>query len=751
LQIGTYTILASDANNCTTFLISTIVPSPSIIIDSIVASKETCLPGNDAVLQIFANGGLGNLYYNIGGNSQIANMFSGLNANNYTVLVFDSLQCADTMQFIVIKNANPNFSNIVQVLPLCSGDSNGVISALGNGVGPIQYSIFPNGITNNIGIFNNLIASNYTISITDSVGCSIDTFLQLLEPIAISFSSINIIQPNCFGDNNGVINVMSNGGTGTLQFNLLPINLSNTSGIFSAMNAGNYTIQISDSNSCAKDSSISMNQPSVIILQLDSFKNLLCANIQDAFIKVSAIGGVSNYQYTLLPGSIQNNTGLFQNLLAGNYTIIVADGNGCSTSILQVISSPVSITLSLPTVVNNKCFGDTLGSISLLATGGVGLFNYQLMPNNISNNNGVFLFLAGGNYSIIVKDGNGCIESTIASIGLGSRILFDSLSIQNVLCQDNKNGFIYASASGGLPPYKYALDSSGFSFNKWYKFLTAGVYHLQIIDDKGCKADTLIPLLPNNIFNIQLIENLPISCITFANGMIQVSAFGTDTFANYSFQILPNNISNSSGLFDNLTAGIYTIIARDGNGCMSSIIAEVLDNGVPIVINITTKDITCFGNNALGEASATALGGVLPYTYIWNNNPNLNSASPINMEAGLYTVVVTDADNCTASNTATINAAPCCAIYMPNVFTPNGDLINDKFIPVTNATISKVVFSVYNRWGQKVFEDNNINKGWNGKKNGITYDTDTYYYILDYYCAYNKKQYRLTGDLILSR
>jgi gliding motility-associated-like protein len=163
------------------------------------------------------------------------------------------------------------------------------------------------------------------------------------------------------------------------------------------------------------------------------------------------------------------------------------------------------------------------------------------------------------------------------------------------------------------------------------------------------------------------------------------------------------------------------------------------------------KDITCLGNNALGEITATVGGGFAPYDLMWNNNAAINTLMIDDLEAGVYTLQVRDSLGCVVQDTASVVAAPCCTVYVPNAFSPNGDGTNDEFKVITNATIADVTFAVYDRWGNRVFITNDEKQGWNGKMKGINNDLDTYFYLFSYFCPYANKTYRITGDVILVR
>jgi gliding motility-associated-like protein len=101
-------------------------------------------------------------------------------------------------------------------------------------------------------------------------------------------------------------------------------------------------------------------------------------------------------------------------------------------------------------------------------------------------------------------------------------------------------------------------------------------------------------------------------------------------------------------------------------------------------------------------------------TYLWNNNANTSSITV--SQPGEYSVSVTDANGCAGNDS--INILPCASFFIPNVFTPNNDGLNDIFKPIITGSVMQYQLKIYNQWGQLVFQTNDTTEGWNGKVNG---------------------------------
>jgi gliding motility-associated-like protein len=122
-----------------------------------------------------------------------------------------------------------------------------------------------------------------------------------------------------------------------------------------------------------------------------------------------------------------------------------------------------------------------------------------------------------------------------------------------------------------------------------------------------------------------------------------------------------------------------------------------------------------------------------------------------NLQAGLYTLVVTDAKGCKVVQQDSVDQLTCCEdIVLPNAFTPNEDQVNDVFKILNPDHIEVLRFVVANRWGNLVFKTT-INDVWNGEIGGTDAAADTYYYFVQYRCKLDGKEYLKKGDVILVR
>ena len=512
-------------------------------------------------------------------------------------------------------------------------------------------------------------AGVYNVTLTSNGPCNASsTITKVVKLMTISAIATN---STCAVTNSGTISTSVTNPSLPITYTLLPVNTSNTVGYFNNLSSANYTITAVDAFNCSATTNAIIAQITSITPQiLSTSTNSLCAGNTSGFIKVSASGGTAPFNYTLQPSNNTNTTGNFTNLTVNNYTIVVTDANGCSSSITHNITQSSGINIQNVTIKDIACFGQSNGQISTNINGGTAPYTYTLQPTNTSNSNGIFNNLPANTYTIVISDANQCTKSTSTILTQPTAIQIDSSNKKDIECSGQTNGSLYVKASGGSGSLSYTL--------------------------------------------------------------------------------MPTNTIQNNGTFNNLAQANYQVVIKDANNCSTITIIPInfLDNPINLTINHT--NISCSGNNNDASATVTVSGGTSPFTFLWNGNSNLNTATINNLTAGQYEVSINDVNNCSASDTVTITDGNCCeTIFIPNSFTPNGDNINDVYGLKSSVNINIQEFVIFNRFGQQVWEGKDQNAQWNGTFHGRDCEVGTYFYYLKYYCMTNNKTYVFKGDIEL--
>lgn len=650
LCAATYTVTVKDASGCTVTSSISVTTLPGPIVTNAAITNVLCNGGNNGSLFLSVSGGTGLITYVMqpGNLTSTTASWNNLSAGSYTIVGTDSKGCSTSTLAIISQPVSLSFGPITTQQPTCFGNDNGQITApaLG-GVAPYSYSILPSGtfVAPNtfIGLLGNV---NYTITVTDGNACSLTTVVNLGQPSQVAITSMSTTPVTCYGQSNGTLNAVANGGTGTIQFLLMPGNQNNTSGNFINLPGNNYTVTASDANGCTKTSSAFIFEPTDIVINSAIATDIICFGQTNGTVNVSASGGMPTLNYLLMPGAVTSSTGSYSNLSATTYTVIVTDNNGCTESVTKIVNEPALVQISSVSPTQVKCFGNSDGTITATGSGGVGQLTYLLMPGNVTNNNGVFTGLPVNTYTITLTDANNCSASTTVTLTQPTplNLLLDSL--HNVTCHGGNDGFIHASTTGGTLPYLYTMYPNGINSSIGdYNSLFAGSYMLTVTDNNGCK-DTLsnLPIIEPAAIIYTNVAHQDITCYQDSSGTITVAAMGGNGSLQHSIAPAGAGIQNPAGYFYGLTGGTYTITTTDAKGCTISTAITILQN-LEVSLDVTFTEPVCYGE-ANGSIEIVATGGTAPLSFSLDNAAFTQATLFANLSAGTHTIVTMDAKSC---------------------------------------------------------------------------------------------------------
>ncbi|MCC7030457.1 MAG: gliding motility-associated C-terminal domain-containing protein [Chitinophagaceae bacterium] len=635
----------------------------------------------------------------------------------------------------------------------CSNMNNGIIDInCTGGTGAISYTLLPVNLNNLNGLFNNLPAAIYTVVATDANGCTYTTSALISNPQPLIIDSLSSTNVLCSGGTTGGLSISASGGTGNLNYNLMPSNINNANGQFLNLAANSYTITITDANQCSITTSIIITEPLPLTAAVLNLQNVLCSGGISGQIEVGANGGTSPYLFTILPLNVNNGTGIFGNLTAGTYTVNVSDSNQCTASIQPiVITEPNAIKFDQITKQDILCYGDSTGNISVVASGGTGNIGFAISPlAGLQNPAGQFSALTAGTYTIIATDANNCTLSTIVTLTQNAAILITDVTMISPKCWGEANGIIQVTGSGGIGLLTYLLDNANANNNGFFGQQTGGNHLITVTDALGCRVDSAIILAQPSRLQFGQLQIDPVFCKGYSDGKIISSATGGN--GGYTYYLRPGLQVNKTGNFINLHEGIYTLSIRDSAGCEYDTIIAVSPPLSPMQVYISKKDLNCYGNGKEGWALANMVGGNAPFTYLWSTTPAQFDAKATNLFFGYYYLEVTDAKGCKAKDSVYIESGPCCEeVFIPNAFSPNGDGNNDVFRITSSAGIELIQFDIYDRWGKRVWSTNDFRGSWDGMDKGQDCDVNTYYYVFRYRCLTDGENYIKKGDVNLIR
>jgi hypothetical protein len=649
LSGGTYTVWAKDANECAAS-ISVTIASPPQIQATVLTTSPTCFGDTDGSIELTnVSGGAGGYTYSIDGtNFQSGPQFSSLASGSYTIVVSDANNCTENIVISLTEPAQISIGSTITPVS-CNGSTDGsiVVNASG-GTAPLEYSL-DNGNNFQTGnTFDNLAAGSYTITVRDANGCSRFTQGVVQEPAALAASIINVVPISCFGANDGAITLAVSGGTAPFEvsadggaYNALPPN-SQFTGI------GPVTIQnltIRDANGCTVTiNGFTMPEPDAITADGLNIQHVSCNGLQDGQLEIAGTsGGTGSILYSLDGVNFQSSE-VFTGLTASSYTLTMKDGNDCTATTTFTITQPDPLDLDAA-IVDISCNGESDGSITGITQGGTGPYEYALDGTNFQL--GAFTGLAAGNYTLTVKDGNGCITTSTVSVAEPAMLTVAVNSTRDVSCNAGSDGMVSLDVNGGTAPYEYSTDGQTFADETLLSSLAAGAYTLVVRDNRGCEATVQFNIgEPTAIAATASVTEA--SCHGNADGSLSVSATGGTGTLRYSVDGI--NFQSSSS-FTGLGAGSYSITVQDDNQCTYSLNATITQ---PDALNLSFEavDISCKGEGD-GQIAGFTTGGTAPYAYSLDGT-NFQSGAFSDLAPGSYTLTVKDNNECTASVSVTI-------------------------------------------------------------------------------------------------
>ncbi len=445
---------------------------------------------------------------------------------------------------------------------------------------------------------------------------------------------------------------------------------------------GTYNVSLTVSNSNGSNSATQTNYITVYATPILSTgaTSVLCFGGNNGSATVNATGGTAPYSYAWGGGG---NSATISNKPAGSYSVTVSDAHQCSSTASVNIGQPLSA-ITLTSNATDAACGQPNGSVSVIASGGAGGFDYSwntgATTQTVSN-------LAPGNYIVTVTDDNNCTASTAMTIS--NQNVSVSVSVNTTAACSGNNGSadaVVTNSTQGINGYQWNTGATSGSINN----LAAGNYSVTVMLTNGCSGTATGQVIT---------ASGPSASLNPTNGTCQTPPAINLTVNGGS---APFDYAWSNGAItedvQNIPAGSYSVTITDANGCSASATTPVSDNST-LSVTFSTQDPTS-GNN--GSITATPSGGTSPYSYSWSNGGNTPTIS--NLASGTYTVTIMDNSGCIKISSATIVSTDITQVkgmgtiqVFPN---PANDICN-VMIELNNT--EDVQIAIYNSIGQSLY------------------------------------------------
>jgi gliding motility-associated-like protein len=722
---GNYVVKVSDANSCATPFIPVLLNQPGVITDTMVIIDPYCTGGQGSIdLTVF--GGTAPYSYSWNSGTYSTQDISGLSPGTYAVVITDANNCTfnDAATFTQLPplsvNVDAHLYNGYHFK--CAGGSDGeVVVRVSGGLAPYTYQ-WNDSLNSTVDSIYGLSSGTYIVTVTDSHGCvQVDSVSLNFIPSPF-FVNETIQYISCAGANDGSVTVTPSGGVLPYifywQHDTASMNLQLT-----GIDSGTYIVNVFDANRCLIIDTVFIAEPAPIVSSYMAIPTS-CFNGANGSIDLNVSGGTLPYAYSWNNGSYITQD--ISGISAGQYIVNIVDSNGCTLADTAMVHQPTAMLTSI-SVVNNMCFLGADGAINLTVSNGTTPFTYNW-------NNGQFLTedlqsLAAGHYLVVVSDSNNCTVSDSADI-TQPNILIGTKQVS--ICAGDS---FFAGGTFQFTPGFYVdtilavngcdsvlttdltftspvlgnrnvsiCDRDSFFVGGTYQTV-AGLYYDTLVASSGCDSVLVTNLAVVNQYNS-----------SFAHTV----CYGQRFLFNGSYY-------SSSGTYSN------TLISSGGCDSVVTFTLNVLqDIGIYAAPD---KATLLTGESITVHIYNTSVAEIV--SYIWSPNIGITCTDTLCSSVVLeplsdtrYTIIAMDSNGCRDTVIVPILVSGP-VIFIPNVFTPNNDGSNDVFEIYGNKDALRFIeVKIFNRWGEKVFESNDLNFKWNGTYKGESLNPSVFVYTL---------------------
>jgi len=525
--------------------------------------------------------------------------------------------------------------------------------------GTTSYSVTSNNLTDTI---TNFPGGYISCSATSVAGPGAYSYNFSTNPFTFNANVTNPVCPATMGS--GTVSISGGTAPYTVQwYNTVTSVLVSTGITTNSLSVGQYGVEITDANNCVYGfhegdlDSIGVYQLSPLTVSVST----TTANCTNGMANVTSVtGGVPPYTYLWNSGQTSQQ---ITNLISGYYNVTVTDAQGCPGGGGGYV--PQGITINDSTVVTPATCIQSNGSAISFGSGGIPPYSYIYSSGQTTQ---MVTGLVGSSYyQVQVTDANGCIGSGAFFVGTSTPITV-SYAVTASSCTAS-TGSATLTISGGLAPYVTTWDMYPAQTGTVISNLISGVYQFNVTDANSCVQTGSVYIPP--VSNLSAYPYSSNSACPNNNGSASISAYSSYPPITYLW-----NTGATTPSINNLSPGTYSCTISDSLGCQHFKTVTVLGT---INIGLNTTPATCIFKND-GSINLTPSGGTAPYSYYWSNGQTTQNIS--NLATNIYTVTVTDVNNCFATDTTyvgynTTNNSCYCTIMGNVYYDANNNCIKD--------------------------------------------------------------------------
>ena len=711
----------------------------------------SCDEVNDGFINLSPEGGTPNEnepFYQfewIGPNNFISTNqnISNLEPGTYNVSITDSLDCIFDFEYEINEPEQLEIFVVNQSDLQCNDVFDGIISVSPiGGTAPYSFEWVKDGIFySNDQNIENLESGTYVLFLSDSNSCGPHSqVFEINQPDSIEILLETSIDILCFGENTGSIDINVIGGTPeqiSTEISVYNYSWTGPNG-YNSIDAdifnlftGVYNLIVTDSLGCEEFFEVELTEPEGLIINFSTTDNS-CYESNDGTITLDVQGGNEPYQ---IFWSNFGNGPVQTNLSAGIYDATVIDAHNCEEIInIEILEAPIFDTN--PVITNISCFGANDGSIDLNIIGGIEpiFVAWDDDPTSVEERNN----LVPGTYNVIIEDssGNNCTITHEFIIIEPLELSLSSIIENAIDCENVNSGSIDLQVTGGTAPYTFQWNSG--QINDDLENIGPGNYSVIVTDSKGCEI--------TDSFSVYRQEDITTSFdITFDADCENYIPYQITTI-NIEGGVAPYEIIWSTG---EVSGNNNETMTSSQNGTVIVEVIDFLGCELQVIFDIDLFTLGSTGFNysspGLTECEILGFGDLIQFNntstgdYIsvdWNFGDNgltvTNEENPTHIynAAGIYNVTLTAYDSTGCMFLSGRSFDDYFTVTDPNVFTPNGDGVNDTIRPWFKC-MTNVEISIYDTFGSLLYvEAGEDIYGWDGLINGQMAENGNYIIVV---------------------
>ena len=647
LCAGFYTPSVTDKNSCKTKVTLEIKDDSNVELIRKDSSDIDCFGNCNGSFRFDAQGGTKPYKYKWS-NGDTDSLAENLCDKVYYITVTDANDCSDADSVHLHQPDSLAITFDITDESACAASADGeIVAHVTGGTKPynLPYSWSGSGTAND-STYSDLATDLYHVTVTDKNGCERTDTARVGKPDALQVNIVDSVMNKCHGECKGSAVVSVSGGKSPYTYKW-DDSANTTNDTVNNLCAGIYHVTVKDANNCSKTLSVHITAPDSITIDFTDVKQIACNGDSTGSATATVNGGTLPYVYAWSNGDTGNKA---DSLWAGVFTLSITDKNNCLAQNNVVIQDTSNLRVIITDSTMVSCYGECTGKAIAKGNGGFvsSGYTYEWFKSDHTSidNDSIAENLCKGDYYIKLTDDSACSRIRFITITQPTDSINLKIDITDNSCNNACDGQAIAHVKGGTKPYSYTWGAVHTKQDSIAYDLCAKKYYFTVTDDNNCqKKDSFEIAEPAAIATVFSDTDM-VKCYGDTTGSVTITPQGT----NKPYTYLWSNGSTDSTI-NHLKAAWYYVTVKNAGGCQKVDSIEITQPDSLYIVFDSLRTVSC-GADCSGRARIVGNGGVLAYTYEWDNGHTKDLDTTLCF--GVHNVTLTDANDCKAYNSVSI-------------------------------------------------------------------------------------------------